>query len=134
MKINTLNEACHAAWRGSYRGLASQGWLPSLGIRGRCAMWGDEDRACAVGWLFQRKISKKRMNSSKNGKGLLGRGYKMAAPLQRWFDEANDAEREDFFDFLEGLMAVHDFGSSFHIQARMDEFGKDYGWEPPTGV
>lgn len=108
MKISTLEEACHAAWRGAFRGLRSQGWEHStrlIGVTYVCSMRDVDGHACAVGWLFS---GGPELNRGNNCSSLLSLGFRMAEPLQNWWDAASEQERESFLLFTVKLQQAHD--------------------------
>lgn len=130
MRIYSLEEACHAAWRGAFRGLRSQGW-EQCGNKHGCVMRGPRGRSCAVGWLFK---GGNELNKAASARELLLRGFEMAWPLQSWWRYvARGTDHQRFLDFLSKMQTIHDsFPSSADIEEEFKLLGESRGWEEPS--
>lgn len=128
-KIETLQQAMRAAWVGSYRGLASQGWRQAMDSEDNC-VWrgvapdGRTTLRCAVGWL----IPDAALNHAKRVAGDVTNPRlrtAIAEPLRAWVTVP------EFAEFLDALQWVHDgAGCADDMRAQMERLGREHGLGP----
>lgn len=120
LKLNTLDEACAAAWRGVVRGLASQDWQPCVSKNGLCLL-SYKGLHCARGWLL--------VNPPEGRAVMFPEEY--APPLEAFMAEHG---RSRLLEFITLLQNAHDDCDAAGLLSVIAEIGHTRGWKWPSGV
>jgi hypothetical protein len=133
MKINTLEEARAAAFRGAYRGLRSQGWKPCMWGRTCTIRSADRKMCCTIGWLVpEHKIANR--TTRKELQLAAGRVLELgllADVLMDWLRGASMRDSYHFYQFLRDLMLIHDDHSPGAMRYELERLAFEHSIDIP---